>query len=184
MRTESDKQFACAWMVIIILQSTMMYHWYYNRRRSRTIDRRPHRNMHVERIAILERLYCESDAMCMANLRMAQVPFQRLCALLKTYGLEDSRSVKVQEQVALFLNTVGHDWRNRSNVLVFFRSGESVSFYFHKVLEAVLRMYKDNVKPPTANNSPDDSSESREWSHYFDVSFLHTQDLILSNASL
>ncbi|KAL5706052.1 hypothetical protein ACHQM5_024265 [Ranunculus cassubicifolius] len=99
---------------------------------------------------------------------MARALFQRLCAILKTYGLEDSRSVKVQEQVALFLNTVGHDWRTRSNVLVFFRSGQTISFYFHEVLAAVLRMYKDNVKPPTVDNSPNDSEEYREWQHYFD----------------
>jgi hypothetical protein len=40
----------------------------------------------------------------------------------------------IKEQVALFLNIVGHNLRNRLVDTNFHRSGETVSRYFSKVL--------------------------------------------------
>lgn len=90
-----------------------------------------------------------------------------MCAQLRGYGLVDGRYVKVEEQVAMFLHTVGHDLRVRNSVFQFCRSGETVSRYFHMVLSSLLSLYGDVVKPATAANSPVDCSVERNWHHYF-----------------
>ena len=98
--------------------------------------------------------------------------FHRLCNRLRGYGLNDSRSVRVEEQVAIFLNTVGHDHRNRVESFTFFRSGQTVSYYFHRVLHACLTLYRDVVTNANAQNSPNDKDNVQDWFHYFQVRCL------------
>lgn len=57
-------------------------------------------------------MFGDSDKICHDLLRMKRASFERFRARLRTYGLVDNRSVKVEEQLAIFLNTVGHDQRN------------------------------------------------------------------------
>ena len=55
----------------------------------------------------------------------------------------------VEQQVAMFLNTVGHNVRNRLVATNFGRSGETVSRYFNKVLHATGELRKDYIRPPS-----------------------------------
>ncbi|XP_022869247.1 uncharacterized protein LOC111388702 [Olea europaea var. sylvestris] len=99
-------------------------------------------------------MFGTSDTICRDLLRMKIGPFQRLCARLRSYGLVDSKYVRIEEQFAIFLNTVGHDQRDRAGRFTFFRSGQTVSFYFHRVLHACLGLYRDVVINATPHNSP------------------------------
>ena len=150
-------------MQAIILYSTIRHH------RFRRFTRAPRRNWDEDRAIVLHRLYNMSDRVCHEQLRMKRGPFHRLCASLRTYGLRDSWFVRVEEQVAIFLTTVGHDERNRVESLHFFRSGQTVSHYFHRVLDACLMLYRDIVTNATAANSPYDKDHVEDWYHYFEV---------------
>ncbi|KAF6166200.1 hypothetical protein GIB67_023910, partial [Kingdonia uniflora] len=48
------------------------------------------------------------------NLRMDKLVFKKLCDILTMEGsLRDTRGVSVDEQVGMFLYTIGHDERSR-----------------------------------------------------------------------
>ena len=98
--------------------------------------------------------------------------FHRLYNRLRAYELIDTRSVRSEEEVAIFLTTVGHDHRNRVGGFTFFRSGQTVSYYFHKVLNACLTLYRDVVTNANAQNSPNDKNNIQDWFHYFQVRCL------------
>ncbi|KAL2524399.1 putative harbinger transposase-derived nuclease [Abeliophyllum distichum] len=93
----------------MVLQAIVIYDGI--RRRARHLPRAPHRNWDIERQMTFTRMFGSTDRICRDLLRMKIGPFQSLCARLRTFGLVDSKSVRVEEQVAIFLNTVGHDQR-------------------------------------------------------------------------
>ncbi|KAL8470586.1 hypothetical protein ACS0TY_033220 [Phlomoides rotata] len=64
-----------------------------------------------------------NDEVCKNNLIMDRNSFQRLCYLLHDIGgLQNSRYVKVQEKVAIFLSILAHHSKNRSLRYKFKRS--------------------------------------------------------------
>nr|TKV94159.1 hypothetical protein SEVIR_9G274300v2 [Setaria viridis] len=51
-----------------------------------------------------------SDRECIDQLQMDRCCFRVLCSLVREFGgLRDTRNMKVEEMVAMFLNIVGHD---------------------------------------------------------------------------
>jgi len=74
----------------------------------------------------------------------------------------------VEQQVAMFLNTVGHNLRNRVVGTNFDRSGETVSRYFNKVLHAVGELRNDFITPPSST-TPTKISGNPRWDPYFKV---------------
>jgi hypothetical protein len=55
----------------------------------------------------------------------------------------------VEQQVAMFLNTVRHNLRNKLVGTNFDRSGETVSRYFNRVIHAIGELRSDYIRPPT-----------------------------------
>jgi hypothetical protein len=77
---------------------------------------------------------------------MQNVVFHRLCSHLRSRGLlEDSIFVSIEEQVAMFMHFVGQRWTNRNVSFEFMRSGETVSRYFHSVLDAICVLSSDLI---------------------------------------
>jgi hypothetical protein len=68
----------------------------------------------------------------------------------------------IEEQVALFLNTVGHNLRNRLVATNFDHSGETVSHYFNKVLQAVGALGKELIRPPSLD-TPSNIAGNPRW---------------------
>ncbi|MED6216203.1 hypothetical protein PIB30_116563 [Stylosanthes scabra] len=65
----------------------------------------------------------------------------RLCELLKVQGgLTDECHVSISEQVTIFLIILAHHKKNRTLQVRFYRSGETISRYFNKVLSSVIRV--------------------------------------------
>ncbi|XLR22851.1 hypothetical protein S83_050751 [Arachis hypogaea] len=63
----------------------------------------------------------------------------RLCELLKVQGgLSDECHVNIPEQVIIFLIILAHHKKNRTLQVRFYRSGETISKYFNKVLTSVI----------------------------------------------
>ena len=82
-------------------------------------------------------------------LRMRTDVFLELCDLLKRERLlRATKRVSVEEQVAIFLATVGHSQRNRVMQIQFQHSGQTISKYFNVVLDTLLYIYPDYVKLP------------------------------------
>jgi hypothetical protein len=74
----------------------------------------------------------------------------------------------IEEKVALFLNTVGHNLRNRLIATNFDRSGETVSRYFNKVLRAVGALGKEFIRPASLD-TPSKIAGNPRWDPYFKV---------------
>lgn len=68
---------------------------------------------------------------------------------LKTKNyLKDSRYVSGYKQVTMFLLMIGHNCRNILIQDVFQHCKETVSHYFHNVLQALAAFAKEMIKPP------------------------------------
>ncbi|GAV57671.1 LOW QUALITY PROTEIN: hypothetical protein CFOL_v3_01208, partial [Cephalotus follicularis] len=80
---------------------------------------------------------------CYDKTRMDRRVFHILC-MLKTIGkLTPTKYSNVEEMVAMFLYTVGHDVKHRVLKDDFVRSGETISMRLNLVLNVVLRLHKD-----------------------------------------
>ena len=99
-----------------------------------------------------------NDVHCHEQLRVNRHTFMCLCNLVRSVGLTDSKYVVLEEKVAMFLNVIGHDQKNRRIKFEFMRSGQTISKYFNEVLKAVLRLQNILLKTPepiTANCTDD-----------------------------
>lgn len=139
------------------------------RRAERNKRKRGHRyslvNKIPKQIEILRDLTVLNDRDCIDILRMDRDCFHKLCLILQeSGGLTNCRYVSVQEQTALFLQTVSHHHKNRVVMYDFKRSGQTVSHYFNKCLDAMFRVYDLLiVKPiPVASTSTDEKWKNFE----------------------
>ncbi|XP_015612211.1 protein ALP1-like isoform X2 [Oryza sativa Japonica Group] len=95
----------------------------------------------------LDDLYNGSDTTCISQLRMRKEVFWKLASKLRDNGLLcDTIHVSVEEQLAMFLHTVGHNLRNRVIGFYVIRSSETVSRYFNEVLKALCCLAKDMIQ--------------------------------------
>lgn len=110
-----------------------------------------------------------SDETCKNHLRMNINCFNRLCYLLQNLGgLSPTRHVTIGEQVAIFLTVLSHHTKNRIIKHTFRRSGYTVSKYFNRVLNTLLKLHTVLLVQPEP--VPDNSTDYR-WK-YFKVIFL------------
>ncbi|RYQ92117.1 hypothetical protein Ahy_B09g098254 isoform A [Arachis hypogaea] len=89
--------------------------------------------------------------------------FANLCELLQVQGgLDEDGHVGIGEQVATFMIILAHHTKNRSVQVRFYRSVETISRYFHKVLGSVLRVQR--VLFAKADPVPEDCIDPRwKW---------------------
>ncbi|XP_056164296.1 uncharacterized protein LOC130137373 [Syzygium oleosum] len=116
---------------------------------------------------VSELLHGHSDRVYEA-FRMERHVFLNLYGLLKSRGwLADSRYVRVDEQVAMFLLMICHKNSNRAVCERFQRSGETVSKYFGAVLKAVLELAKEITVPPSFDVVPEEIRIEPKFNRYF-----------------
>jgi hypothetical protein len=102
-------------------------------------------NVDEEKVAfrkyILKKTYDGSDVTCYDKLRLTKRNFHDLCAMLREKcGLKDSIYVTVEENVAMFLQVVGHGIKMRMLGGTYQRSLETISRHFSIVLSAILSL--------------------------------------------
>ncbi|KAK9286756.1 hypothetical protein L1049_015160 [Liquidambar formosana] len=85
----------------------------------------------------------------------------------ETKRLRNTSNVDVEEQVAMFLYILGHNLRLHVIANNFSRSLDTVHRHFLNVLKAVVKLYKDLVKPLGINSSLEIGSNFRTWHSYF-----------------
>ncbi|KAJ9545498.1 hypothetical protein OSB04_025205 [Centaurea solstitialis] len=111
----------------------------------------------------IQRVTCESDVNCINKLKIDRNVFARLCDLLKTCGgLLNDGNITIEEHVAIFINTLAHHTKNRTIQVRFYRLGETISRYVHRMLCALLRLEDVLLVKPTPIQ--DDCTDSRwKW---------------------
>jgi hypothetical protein len=121
------------------------------------------------RIEYLNNKIWKNDTNCVNMLRLGRAPFFRFCHLFRTRGLlVDTIHMCVEQQVAMFLNTVGHNLRNRLVGTNYDRSGETVSRYFHTVLHAIGELRDELIRRPSLETQSKIEGNPR-WDPYFKV---------------
>ena len=122
-----------------------------------------------KRIDYLNDKIWRNDTTCVDMLRMNKACFFRFCQLFRDHALlEDTVHMCVEQQVAMFLYTVGHNVRNRVIATNFGRSGETVNRYFNKLLHAIGELREDYIRPPSLDTPAKIEGDTR-WYPYFKV---------------
>jgi hypothetical protein len=126
------------------------------------------------RLVYLNSKIWRDDVTCVNMLRLTRASFFRFCELFRNRCLlEDTIHMCVEQQVGMFLHTIGHNVRNRVIATNFGRSSETVSRYFNKVLHAVGELRKDYIRPPSLA-TPAKIAGNPKWDPYFKVQlYLH-----------
>ncbi|CAN1791542.1 hypothetical protein LINPERHAP1_LOCUS19359 [Linum perenne] len=95
---------------------------------------------------------------------MSRRIFWKLCKVLEERGgLTRTRNVEVDEMVAMFLLTIGHNAKNRTCQVLFYRSGETVSRTIRCVLDAILKLHTMML----AKRSPvPDNCTDHRWKYF------------------
>lgn len=133
----------------------------------------------------LDDLYNGTDINCINQLRMRKEVFWKLASNLRDRGLLcDTIHVSVEEQLAMFLHTVGHNLRNR--VIGFFvkRSSETVSRYFNEVLRALCYLAKDMIQLRSIDTHSKIVSNPGRFYPYFEVSRVKFIELLICSCLL
>ena len=98
--------------------------------------------------AYVQEILNGNPAHCLEILRMNKQAFLRICEhLKKKTWLKDSRYIKVEEKMAVFLMTLNHNVRNRVTKRRFNHSTQTIHHYFHEVLEAMLLFGREVIVP-------------------------------------
>ncbi|KAL5726080.1 hypothetical protein ACHQM5_009151 [Ranunculus cassubicifolius] len=85
---------------------------------------------------------------CQESFRMEKHIFWRFVDLLERRGLlAHSSGVRIEEQLAIFMLTVGHNERNRLLQERFQHSGETISRHFNTVLNVIVALAGDFFEP-------------------------------------
>ncbi|XBJ07971.1 hypothetical protein VPH35_013394 [Triticum aestivum] len=109
----------------------------------------------------------QSDVLCKNMLRFERAAFFNLCAILRDRKLlEDSPHLSVEQQLAMFLHTIGHNLRNRVVSANFCRSYGTTSIYFRKVLHAIGELRNDYIWPPSLE-TPTKIAGNHRFDPYF-----------------
>ena len=105
---------------------------------------------------------------CREPIRMSETAFKTLCQKLKNEGgLQPTRRMLVEEQVARFLHIVGNDLRNRFVSWFYRRSGSATSRHFHRVLSAIISLEDQYLRQPTSDMVPKEIQEQRRFYPFF-----------------
>ncbi|XP_052109526.1 uncharacterized protein LOC107465136 [Arachis duranensis] len=148
---------------LMLLFLVTLYMYIRNRRRGHTSIGRRVNTLPLRRDALDNIIGEGGDRNCIWELRMSLNAFATLCELLQVQGgLDEDGHVGIGEQVATFLIILAHHTKNRSVQVRFYRSGETISRYFHKVLCSVLRV--QSILFAKADPVPEDCVDPRwKW---------------------
>ncbi|XP_057471079.1 protein ANTAGONIST OF LIKE HETEROCHROMATIN PROTEIN 1-like [Actinidia eriantha] len=114
-------------------------------------------------VNVVNRIVNGNEEDCHEQLRVNRFTFLRLCLLVRSVGLGDSRFVCVEERVAIFLWILGHHKKQRRTKFEFWRSIKTISRHFNAVLQAVLRLHKMLLVSPEPVRADD---HDQGWSSF------------------
>lgn len=154
--------YLAACMVVFFLRSRL-------RKQRQVLTYGPMEQRDKDRIDYLNTRIYKDDTTCTKMLRLKRGPFFQLCQVLRERSLlHDTIHVCIEEQVAMFLNTIGHNLKNRLVGTNFIRSGETISRYFNLVLRAIGELSNELIRPPSLD-IPTKIAGNPRWDPYFKV---------------
>lgn len=139
-------------------------YYYYN-----SLTRRPHCSFSPSGSGFMTEVLNGSDDGCREMFRMDKHVFHKLCVTLRQRGtLRDTAGVMIEEQLAIFLNIVGHNERNRVIQERFQHSGETISRHFNNVLKAVKSLSREFLELPPLDTPLEILGNKRFYPHFKD----------------
>ncbi|KAA8522645.1 hypothetical protein F0562_012992 [Nyssa sinensis] len=139
-------------------------YYYYN-----SITRQPRRSVSPSGSGFMTEVLNGHDDVCREMFRMDKHVFHKLCDTLRQRGmLRDTAGVMIEEQLAIFLNIVGHNERNRVIQERFQHSGETISRYFNNVLKAIKSLSREFLQPPPLSTPPEILRSNRFYPYFKD----------------
>ncbi|CAB4298680.1 unnamed protein product [Prunus armeniaca] len=131
--------------------------WYYDNFRVKE----PSHDWDEEMRSYLNRMYNGKEVDCIDQFRISKCAFKKLCRILEENGgLVRTRNISIEEYVAIFLKIIAHNLKYRVIGFDYYRSIETISQQFNKVLYAMMRISEEYIKfqPSTVG-----SSERSKW---------------------
>lgn len=136
------------------------------------LTKQPARALSPKRCEFMKEVLNGHDDFSREMLRMDKHVFHKLCVILRQRAmLRDTYGVMIEEQLAIFLNIVGHNERNRVIQERFQHSGETISRHFNNVLKAIKSLSREVLQPPQVTTPPEILDNARFYP-YFKVSMI------------
>jgi hypothetical protein len=124
--------------LFVVFAAIVVAIWAIKKKRRACISYGPIHERDRQQIECLNGKIWQCDITCRNMLRFKRAPFFKLCNILRDRNLlEDSVHLNVEQQVAMFLHTIGHNLRNRVVATNFGRSFLTISIYFKRVLHTI-----------------------------------------------
>ena len=115
----------------------------------------------------------QSNVRCRDITRMGPEAFTNLCEILQEYGgLQPTKLVSIEEQVAKFLYILSHNVRNWATSFFFHHSSETISHHFHSVLRSIISLEEQFLCQPTRVQVSPKVKYSSRFYLYFKVQKL------------
>ena len=130
--------------------------------RKKRLGRRPDTDSALKGFAYVQEILNGNLAHFLEILRMNKQAFLRICEHFKNKTwLKDSRYIKVEEKMAMFLMTLNHNVRNRVTKRRFNHSTQTIHYYFHEVLEAMLLFRREMIVPTSVTEVTENHPHQR-----------------------
>ncbi|WJX71683.1 hypothetical protein P8452_55653 [Trifolium repens] len=134
-----------------------------------SLTKQPSRGLSHMKCEFMTEVLNGHDDFCREMLRMDRHVFQKLCGILRQRAmLRDTSGVMIEEQLAIFLNVIGHNERNRVIQERFQHSGETISRHFNNVLKAIKSLSREFLQLPGHTTSPKILNSSRFYPYFKD----------------
>lgn len=130
-----------------------------------------YQNSALNGMKFVEEVLNGQNTNCSENFRMDKKLFYNLRDILHAKGLlRHTNRIKIEEQLAIFMYTIGHNQRTRVVQELFQYSGETISRHFNNVLNAIMALSSDYFGSQESD-SPQEILQDNRFYPYFKVSF-------------
>ncbi|XP_023752711.1 uncharacterized protein LOC111901074 [Lactuca sativa] len=140
----------------------MLLSWYWMFLASTRIERISDLNLTLTGHAFTQELLHGSSLQCHELMRLSREAYVLLCNDFKQKNwLQSSRSISVEEKLAIFLTIIGHNERFRMVKCRFQHSTETIHRCFHEVLNAMMNFVREIIVSTSSNETVNTSGRHR-----------------------
>ncbi|RWR77282.1 putative nuclease HARBI1 [Cinnamomum micranthum f. kanehirae] len=133
------------------------------------LDKRPCRDSALSGAAYVNELLIGHLERFRQVCRMERPIFMKLCNVIRSKNLLcDTRDITLEEQLIMFLFTIGHNAVNRQVQERFQHSGETISRHFNGVLQAILSLSTQYIRDPSINVPIEIANDTRFYPFFKD----------------
>ncbi|XP_011624546.1 putative nuclease HARBI1 [Amborella trichopoda] len=141
--------------------ATVAYYWYTH------MSKEPFYNSSLSGTKYVKEVLNGKETYCRKILRMDKCVFYKLRDMLLSKGLlRNTSKLTIEERLAIFLITIGHNQRNRIVQGRFQHSGETISRHFNDMLHAILKLSSDLIQLPNTS-TPEEIHKNSKYFPYF-----------------